>query len=75
LRARAIESQCYVMAPAQWGSHGHGRTTYGHALICDPWGTVLAECADGEGVALAEVDPARVASVRRQIPCLEHRRL
>jgi predicted amidohydrolase len=75
LRARAIESQCYVIAPAQWGSHGHGRTTYGHALVCDPWGTVIAECGDGEGIALAEIDPARVASVRRQMPCLEHRRL
>ncbi len=75
LRARAIESQCYVMAPAQWGSHGHGRVTYGHALICDPWGTVLAECADGEGIAVAEVDPARLASVRAQLPSLKHRRL
>jgi predicted amidohydrolase len=75
LRARAIESQCYVLAPAQWGSHGHGRTTFGHALICDPWGTILAECADGEGVALAEIDPARVASVRSQLPALAHRKL
>lgn len=74
LRARAIESQCYVLAPAQWGSHGHGRVTYGHALICDPWGTVLAECSDGEGIAVAEVDPARVDSVRAQLPSLKHRR-
>jgi predicted amidohydrolase len=75
LRARAIESQSYLLAPAQWGAHGHGRTTYGHALICDPWGTVLAECADGEGIAVAELDPERVASVRRQLPSLQHRRL
>lgn len=75
LRARAIEAQCYVLAAAQWGAHGHGRTTYGHALIADPWGTVLAECADGEGIALAEVDPERVASVRRGLPSLDHRRL
>jgi predicted amidohydrolase len=75
LRARAIESQAYVLAPAQWGAHGHGRTTYGHALVCDPWGTVLAECADGEGVALAEVDPERLRAVRTQLPALTHRRL
>src|SRR5262249_8450731 len=75
LRARAIESQSYVIAPAQWGPHGHGRVSYGHALVCDPWGTVLAECADGEGLALAEVDPARIASVRAQLPALAHRRL
>lgn len=75
LRARAIESQCYLMAPAQWGAHGHGRTTYGHALICDPWGTVIAECADGEGLAMAEIDPSRVATVRQQLPSLRHRRL
>lgn len=75
LRARAIESQCYVLAPAQWGAHGRGRTTYGHALICDPWGTIIAECSDGEGIAVAELHPARVTSVRRQMPCLEHRRL
>jgi predicted amidohydrolase len=75
LRARAIEAQCYVIAPAQWGSHGHGRTTYGHALICDPWGTVIAECGDGEGIAMAEIDPGRVANVRAQLPSLRHRRL
>ncbi len=75
LRARAIESQCYVIAPAQWGSHGHGRVTYGHALVCDPWGTVVAECADGEGLAMAEIDPERVRTVRAQLPSLAHRRL
>ncbi len=75
LRARAVESQCYVIAAAQWGSHGGGRTTYGHALIADPWGTVLAECADGEGLALAEVDDERIASVRASLPSLRHRRL
>jgi deaminated glutathione amidase len=75
LRARAIESQCYVIAPAQWGNHGHGRTTYGHAMIVDPWGTVIAECADGEGVALAEIDLGRERSIRAQLPSLKHRRL
>jgi predicted amidohydrolase len=75
LRARAIESQCYVIAPAQWGSHGHGRVTFGHALVCDPWGTIVAECSDGEGVAIAEISQARLAEVRSQLPSLTHRRL
>lgn len=73
LRARAIESQCHVLAAAQWGTHPNGRQTYGHALIADPWGTVLAECADGEGIAVAEIDPARTARVRAQLPSLAHR--
>ncbi|MFO0627485.1 MAG: carbon-nitrogen hydrolase family protein [Polyangiales bacterium] len=72
LRARAVETQCFVLAAAQWGTHPNGRQTYGHALIVDPWGTVLAECADGEGVALAELDPARVRSVRASLPCHAH---
>ncbi len=75
LRARAIESQAYVLAPAQWGAHGQGRTTYGHAMIVDPWGTIIAECPDGEGIAMAEIDPARTRSVRTQLPALTHRRL
>lgn len=75
LRARAIESQCYVLAPAQWGDHGNGRSSYGHALICDPWGTVIAECPDGEGFAIAELDPERTAAVRRQLPALAWRTL
>ncbi len=75
LRARAIESQCHVLAAAQWGAHGHGRTTYGHALIADPWGTVLAECPDGEGIAVAEIDMGRTARIRATLPALTHRRL
>lgn len=75
LRARAIESQCHVIAAAQWGSHGGGRTTYGHALVIDPWGTVLADCGDGEGLAMAEVRPDRTASIRATLPSLAHRRL
>jgi predicted amidohydrolase len=75
LRARAIESQCYVIAAAQWGAHGGGRTTYGHALVCDPWGTILAECPDGEGIALAEVHADRVARIRASLPSLQHRRI
>lgn len=75
LRARAIECQCYVIAAAQHGEHGHAnRASYGHALIVDPWGDVLAECpAEGDAVALATIDPQRVAAVRRQLPSLRHR--
>ena len=75
LRARAIESQCYVLAPAQWGRHFGSRVSHGHACIVDPWGTVVAECSDGEGVAVATVDPEYVAAVRASVPSLRHRRL
>ena len=75
LRARAIEAQCYVIAAAQTGHHFGRRHSYGHALICDPWGTVLAEHGEGEGVALAWLDDAVVARVRASVPSLRHRRL
>ena len=74
LRARAIENQCYVVAPAQGGLHETGRRTWGHSMIVDPWGEVAAVLAEGEGVVTAEVDVARIASVRAQLPALEHRR-
>ena len=75
LRARAIECQCYILAAAQHGDHQHrGRKSYGHALIADPWGEVIAECADGDGFALADIDPARVAAVRAELPSLANRR-
>lgn len=73
LRARAIESQSFVLAAAQTGHHHGRRWSYGHALICDPWGTVLAECGEGEGVATAWIDPAVVERVRRGLPSLRHR--
>ncbi|MBF0137644.1 MAG: carbon-nitrogen hydrolase family protein [Magnetococcales bacterium] len=73
LRARAVENFAYVLAPNQDGVHPGGRRTYGHSLIVDPWGTVVARCPDGEGFALAELDPARVKACRDQIPCLTHR--
>ncbi len=73
LRARAIENQCYVIAPAQGGRHENGRRTWGHSLIVDPWGEVLAVQPEGEGVVLAELDPARIAEVRGQLPALAHR--
>ncbi len=77
LRARAIETQCWVLAPAQWGTHDEGgkRVSYGHSLILDPWGAVAAERGEGEGLCLAEIDPERTAQVRRSIPVRDHRRL
>jgi nitrilase len=75
LRARAIENQCYVIAPAQGGLHANGRRTHGHTMIVDPWGDVLAERAEGEGVVIAELDPARVAEVRQSLPALDHRKM
>lgn len=74
LRARAVENQCVVLAPAQGGTHENGRRTWGHSMIVDPWGEVLAMQAEGEGVVMACVDAARLASVRSQLPALGHRR-
>ena len=74
LRARAVENQCYVLAPAQGGTHENGRRTWGHSLIVDPWGEVLALQAEGEGVVMATVDAQRLATVRTQLPALAHRR-
>jgi nitrilase len=75
LRARAIENQAYVIAPAQGGVHESGRRTWGHSMIVDPWGEVLGVREEGEGVVLAELDAARIAAVREQLPALQHRRL
>jgi predicted amidohydrolase len=75
LRARAIENQCYVIAPAQFGRHTENRVTYGHALIADPWGTIIARASDGEGMAVGPIDDRFLARVRREVPCLGHRRL
>jgi predicted amidohydrolase len=75
LRARAIENLAYVLAPAQVGHHGGGRASHGQALIADPWGAVVAQVPDGEGVALAELDFARLARLRRELPALSHVRL
>ncbi|MBW7861853.1 MAG: carbon-nitrogen hydrolase family protein [Rhodocyclaceae bacterium] len=73
LRARAIENQCYVLAPAQGGRHPSGRVTWGHTMIVDPWGEVLACLEEGPGVVLAELDPERIAAVRESLPALRHR--
>ncbi len=75
LRARAIENLSYVVAPAQWGQHAPGRKSYGRSLIIDPWGQVLAQAADGEGLIFARLDVERLEGLRRELPCLEHRRL
>jgi predicted amidohydrolase len=76
VRARAIETQSFVLAPAQWGRHDDGglKESHGQALIVDPWGQVLARVPDGTGVAVAEIDLALVARTRRAIPVAEHRR-
>lgn len=75
LRARAIENQCFVIAAAQQGRHSPTRFTYGHSLIVDPWGTVLCECPDGEGVAVAELDFSSLQKIRTDLPALSHRRI
>jgi len=75
LRARAVENQAFVIAPAQGGRHQNGRRTWGHSMIIDPWGQVLCSLPEGEGVVLADVDTARLQSVRGQLPALTHRRL
>jgi len=75
VRARAIENLTYVAAAAQVGRHAKGRETYGHSMVVDPWGTVLAERAEGPGVVTADVDLDRLSEVRMQLPSIEHRRL
>jgi predicted amidohydrolase len=75
LRARAIENLAFVLAAAQYGRHNDMRVTYGHALIVDPWGQILAECPDKEGIAVAELDFQQQDRLRQSLPALTHRRL
>lgn len=75
LRARAIESQCYVVAAAQWGKHPGDRATFGHALVVDPWGTVIAEASDRVGFVRAVIERSFIQEVRERVPSLQHRRL
>ena len=75
LRARAIENQCYVLAAAQCGTHPGGRRTFGHSMLVDPWGVVVARKEEGVGVAVGDVDPARVREVRASLPALDARTL
>lgn len=74
LRARAIEAEAFVVAAAQSGQHADGRKTYGHSLVVDPWGEVLLDMGEGEGLGFAEIDLARVDEVRTQIPVHLNRR-
>ncbi|KAF0138044.1 MAG: amidohydrolase [Rhodospirillaceae bacterium] len=74
LRARAIENGCYVFAPAQTGTHANNRQTYGHSLIIDPWGEVLADAGEAPGLIVTEIDPARIQWAREKIPSLRHDR-
>ncbi|MDO5059773.1 MAG: carbon-nitrogen hydrolase family protein [Neisseria sp.] len=73
LRARAVENQCYVIASGQGGMHQNGRRTFGHSMIIDPWGEVLAQLPEGEGVITADLDKTRLNSVRSRLPALKHR--
>lgn len=75
LRARAIEAQAYVVAAAQWGKHPLGRQTYGKSCIIDPWGEVIAQASEGEGVITAIIDRAYLEQVRGSLPSLQHRKL
>ena len=74
LRARAIENQTYVVAPAQHGKHSRGRQTYGKSVVIDPWGEVIAQCSEGEGFAIASLDFAYQDRVRTAVPALLHRK-
>jgi len=73
LRARAVENQCYVLAAAQGGLHPGGRRTYGHSLLIDPWGAIVAERDQGPGIVVGDVDPGRIQAVRAELPALAHR--
>lgn len=75
LRARAVENQCYVIASAQGGEHESGRRTFGHSMIIDPWGEILDVLPEGEGIVIADLDAARLQSVRTRLPALKHRLL
>jgi predicted amidohydrolase len=74
MRARAIENGCYVFAAAQGGRHENGRDTFGHSLVVDPWGKIVAEGGTEPGVIIAEIDPAAVAAARGKVPSLRHGR-
>ncbi len=74
LRARAVENQAYVIAPAQWGQKADGRWTYGRSMIVDPWGTVLSTCSDHDGYALAALDLDYLDRLRVDFPALANRR-
>ena len=72
LRARAVEDQTWIVAPAQWGQHNAKRASFGHTMIIDPWGTIVEQRVEGDGVVLATLDGEAVAKRRTQMPCLTH---
>lgn len=74
LRARAIEWQCWVVAAGQWGQHPGARRSYGHSLVVDPWGTIVAQASERDGVVLADLDKELLSEIRQRIPCARHRR-
>lgn len=74
LRARAIENLCWVIAPGQFGTHPDGRATFGHSLICDPWGRIVAEKASGNAFVAADIDKQMTSRLRREFPALDNRR-
>lgn len=75
LRARAIENQCYVLAPAQGGHHENGRRTWGHSMLIDPWGDILEVLPEHEGIVSGTIEPNRIQEVRQSLPALSHRKL
>ena len=74
LRARAIEAEVHIIAAAQHGKHDDGRETYGHSLVIDPWGEVVADAGEGTGLTFATIDPERTRDIRQRIPVLSHRK-
>ena len=74
LRARAIENQAFVIAAGQYGTHDDGTVSHGRSMVIDPWGVVLAQAPDGEGIAVADLDFDRLAEIRERLPALRHRR-
>ena len=74
VRARAVENQCYVIAPNQSGDHGEGKVSYGHSIICDPWGEIVASTGNKTGIAYETIELERIRSIRRRLPCYKHRR-
>ncbi|XP_062585661.1 nitrilase and fragile histidine triad fusion protein NitFhit-like [Saccostrea cucullata] len=74
LRSRAIETQCYVVAAAQTGKHNNKRSSYGHSMVIDPWGTVVAQCSDGVDVCFAEINLNHLRKIREEMPVMSHRR-
>jgi nitrilase len=74
LQARAIEQQCYILAANQWGQHDDKRTTYGHSMVISPWGEVLDQVTEGEGIACADIDLSELEKIRREMPVIHHKR-